>query len=246
MSSSLLLKDLKASGRNPKPTCVSVYARTARGLSEEIERALAFNPAYVELRLDYLRDVLVEIQRLAKRKRRANEIFTFRARREGGISSISDKIRRLILSEIISEISPPILDIEMNTLVIFPEVRDSLRRSRSKLIVSSHDFARTDPTEKLENLILGAARRYSPSFVKIVRQANDFSDNLRILSLYKLSDKIKPARLVAFCSGPLGIFSRIACVSYGSPFTFASLPNKKTAPGQLDVNSMNLLLDCWK
>lgn len=233
----------KARGRTIENICVSVYGRTVSGLSRNLERALSFHPGYVELRLDYLHSLPENLSQLSKVGRFENEIFTFRARSEGGASRVSDWTRSRVLLEIISRISPPFVDVEIETLDSFPEISKKLEASRLKLIASSHDFKRFGSLSDHERLVLRTVERYSPKIVKIVRKATDFPDNLKILALYRISRKIRPTKLVAFCSGPLGLFSRIACVDLGSPFTFASLSNKSTAPGQLDVESMKAILE---
>jgi len=230
--------------------CVSVYGRTVSDLLSNLETASSFDPLLIEVRLDYIHSFHRDILDLGERIRDCrNLIVTFRSPREGGVARVSDETHKQVLLEIIAKISPPLIDIELSTLDKFPEILESLNRtssSRSKLIISSHDFQKTEDTNKIEVMIRRAALRYSPFAVKIVRKANDFADNLRILSLYRIVENISPTLLVAFCVGPLGTFSRVACVSCGSPFTFASLPNQRTAPGQLDVGSMDVLLDSWQ
>ena len=226
--------------------CISVYGETVSVLRANVNRALKLEPAYVELRLDYLRDFFGSLPGLSNIKRDRRLIFTFRARFEGGVSRVSDKLSKQILLQLLSTVGPPTVDIELKTLEQFPELLDSVSdRSDTRLIVSSHNFAGTENKSNLEELVLSSVRKYTPAIVKIVRQANAFDDNLTLLSLYRLSGSISPTKLIAFCSGSLGIYSRIVCVSYGSPFTFASLPGRTTAPGQFDFESISSLLDSW-
>jgi len=228
--------------------CVSVYGRTVGELGKNVKQAQVFQPGFVELRLDYITGISDKIDQIGKIRKYPNEIYTFRSRAEGGVSRVSTTSRKGILADIISTISPPLMDMEIKTLDESPEIDDLLKKNNSdiNLIVSSHNFQGLESTPQLEDLVLNAARRYSPSFVKIVRTANEFQDNLTMLSLYRLAARIAPARLISFCAGPLGLFSRIACVSCGSPFTFASLPGKSTASGQLDARSMTVLMESWK
>lgn len=228
--------------------CVSVFGRTVEELRRNVKRALAFQPGFIELRLDYVAGFSEKITQVKGISEFPNLIYTFRSRSEGGVSKVSTKMRRKILGEMMLRISPPIMDVELRTLEEFPELVDLLERRdhETKLVVSSHNFEGTDSASKLEELVVRASERFSPDYIKVVRTANDFQDNLTMLSLYNLATKIAPARLISFCAGPLGLFSRIACVSCGSPFTFASLPGKKTAPGQLDARSMTILMESWK
>jgi 3-dehydroquinate dehydratase type I len=230
--------------------CVSVYGRNTVELKANAKEALGYNPGYIELRLDYLTTVIGKVSQIAKLDRGSNYIFTFRATEEGGRTKVSDALRQKILLEIIRETRWPMIDVEIKTLDLFPDVLEAFetqfRPRKSRLIASSHDFKKNESLPQLKELVLSVADRYSPAIIKVVRQANEFSDNLRMLELYDLTEEIMPTKLVSFCTGPLGVFSRIACVSYGSPFTFASLPNQNTAAGQLDVESMNVLLNSWR
>jgi 3-dehydroquinate dehydratase I len=238
----------ESEGEFSRRVCVSVYGRTIPEINDRISEALAVDPGYLELRLDYLHPVLKNLHAISSIKFRPTDIVTYRAYAEGGKSRVSTKTHERILLQIISRVAPPMIDVETRTLSYFPAVIDLLKSASRKceLVASSHNFQATENESELRHLVLDSARRYSPVIVKIVRWAREFKDNLTVLSLYDLADRIKPAKLVAFCAGPLGLFSRIACVSYGSPFTFASLSGRLTAPGQLDVRTTKALLDYWK
>src|SRR5947208_6011343 len=72
--------------------------------------------------------------------------------------------------------------------------------------------------------------------LKIVVAAQSLRDNLRILDLLKKAQK----PTVAFCSGDLGIPSRILCLKYGAPFTYASFNKERTfVPGMLSFEDLH-------
>jgi len=79
-------------------------------------------------------------------------------------------------------------------------------------------------------------RKFS-NVVKIVTVAKNVSDASRLLSLYSVKSKNK---MVAFCMGDQGKFSRILCLHLGSPFTYVSL-GKAIAPGQFSVDEIKSL-----
>lgn len=109
-----------------------------------------------------------------------------------------------------------------------------------KVIVSFHNFQATPTrTELLE--IIKRAQSFSPELIKIACMANSYSDCSRVVSLYEDFTNI-----LAFCMGPLGTITRIAAPVLGAPFTFASLPEKETAPGQLSYIQLNNLLNAIK
>jgi len=223
--------------------CISVFGRTIPELKERISVARTFNPAFVELRLDYLREPS-DLFRLSLNLR-GNEIFTFRSRSEGGQAKVSEKNRIGIIEKIISQSGPPFVDIEIAALDSRPELGRQAKLAGSKLICSSHDLDSIESLSRLRRLVVRAFKENNPYAIKIVRKALDFADNRRILSLYNLSEQIGTSKLIAFCAGPLGILSRISCVASGSPFTYVSLPGEATAPGQLAVSTMQKLLQNW-
>jgi 3-dehydroquinate dehydratase I len=226
--------------------CVSIYGLELLSLIEKLKLARLYKPTFIELRLDYLSPIKSSILKEIRGHFRGNEIMTFRSRAEGGVAKIDRNTHRNILLDIISICRPAFIDIEISTLESFPMIVESLSNTNSRLIASSHNFTGTEETSDLVKLVKKSTDHYSPHFVKVVRKANEFSDNLRILSLYKLRDEIRPSKLIAFCSGSLGLFSRISCIEFGSPFTYASLPDERTAPGQLDAGSMKSLLADWR
>ncbi len=109
-----------------------------------------------------------------------------------------------------------------------------------KVIVSFHNFQATPPRPELLGII-NRAQCYSPEIIKLACMANSYGDCSRILSLYE-----EFSNILAFCMGPLGTITRIAAPILGSPFTFASLPEKETAPGQVNYIQLNNLLNAIK
>jgi 3-dehydroquinate dehydratase I len=234
-------------GKPSTAVCVSIYGRNITELGRNYDLALSLDPGFIELRLDYLRSVK-DVEELKNFLQFPYTIFTFRAPSEGGVSQSTEIDRQLMLSKILSELSPPIVDLEIKTLSNSRnfDLFSKIQRPGTKLIASTHDLLGFEGPRLLENLIVKTAQTYSPDFIKVVRPAKRFADNLKILSMYNLEEKISPTKLIAFCIGELGTFSRIACCGYGSPFTYASLPGRKTAPGQLDIKSMKTLLESWE
>ncbi len=225
--------------------CVSVYGRTFADLRAGVDSARGFNPAFVELRLDYLEKVdPVTIVKLLMGQRR-NEILTFRSRIEGGVSKFSEKQRIKLLREILSASKAPYVDIELATLNSFPDLLGEASAAGTRVIGSSHNFESIENSGELKSFI--TQTRYADRLfaIKIVRKARNFSDNAVILSAYQIAKLVSPTKLIAFCVGPFGILSRVACVPLGSPFTYVSLPKQKTAPGQLDAYVMQNLLRNW-
>lgn len=204
--------------------------------------ARSLHSGFIELRLDYLDNPsssLPKIRSLVSR----NVIITIRKKAEGGKFSGGEKRRIELLRTFQSELGPSIIDVELATLKENPSLISELKDMRMRVIVSYHSFLGTPNNGELANIL-----RTTPSFsyaLKIATKANSFRDNLRVLSLYdsKMLQQKMPMKLIAFCMGEIGVYSRIECLTRGSPLTFVSLPSEAVAPGQLDFETMKQILE---
>lgn len=114
---------------------------------------------------------------------------------------------------------------------------DLARSKRCKLIISWHCFGKTPSDAELYSIVdnLYAA---GADVAKIACLSNSRKDSARLMSLYS-----KYNHLVAIGMGKVGVISRIASLQLGAPFTFASLADDKTAPGQVDYLVMEKLIN---
>ena len=127
------------------------------------------------------------------------------------------------------------LDVEINTIQKDKKLATYLKKSKSKLLISWHDFKKT-PNESQLRTKFNKMKKFS-DVVKIVTVAKSVSDASRLLSLYSVKSKSKT---IAFCMGEQGKFSRILCLHLGSPFTYVSL-GKAIAPGQFSADEIKSL-----
>lgn len=130
------------------------------------------------------------------------------------------------------------VDIDINTpdtylskLIQFAQIKGC------KLILSYHNFKETP---SIENLIGTTDKLFSrgASIAKIACMAQTQSDCAKVLSLYE-----NYKNLVAFCMGTLGRVTRISAPMLGAPFTYATIGNLETAPGQLNYDQTETILD---
>jgi 3-dehydroquinate dehydratase type I len=91
--------------------------------------------------------------------------------------------------------------------------------------------------------ILGDSIATGADVVKIVSQAEKWSDNFRLLDLIpKAHDR--NVRIIAFCMGPLGRTSRVLSHLMGGYVTFASLEaGEESADGQIPASDMKHILE---
>ena len=221
-----------------------------------ISKVLGANPNLVELRFDYLNKVqfLTKdfISSLLNRiQPKVPVVLTFRNSSEGGQIEIPE-VERFQIYKMFLELKPKFVDIEINTeKKILNEIIESALRNKVTLIFSFHDFEKTPTFTKANNLLddfykkLISEMAIDPKFVensifKLVFTAHSFEDNLIPLKLCKIKSN-KKFKLISFCMGDLGFFSRFLCMFSGSFFTYGSF-EEKTALGQMNITEMREIL----
>ncbi|MHA1272153.1 MAG: type I 3-dehydroquinate dehydratase [Promethearchaeota archaeon] len=214
-----------------------------------LENAVNANPDFIELRLDYLKDPekitqdfiekLIEIS-----KSKIPVIFTLRSRKEGGQMNVIEEDRLTLIKMIIKE-KPQVLDVEfyLNEDSL-NEIINLAEQYKVKLIFSYHDFIKTPDFDNCKEIIedfLKKLNNFNEKFhiIKTIFTAKNFEDNLIALDICKYFSE-KDFKIICFCMGEIGIFSRVTCVKAGSYFTFASL-KEATAPGQINIKKMRKL-----
>lgn len=113
-------------------------------------------------------------------------------------------------------------------------VRNVAHESGTVFIRSYHNFEGTDSVEALK-AIVEKCFYHGADLVKVVTTAHSADDVERVMSLYESAD----ANLIAFCMGEAGRSSRIDCLKYGAPYTYAAISeNEAAAPGQMPMVEM--------
>ena len=214
-------------------TCVSIGEKNPKKVKSVLKKALSKSD-YAEIRFDFLKksDIPIVLEDIKKNLSRC--ICTLRPKSEGGLFVGKEDERKSIL-RLIAEYNPYLLDVEFNTIQKDKKLATYLKKTKSKLLISWHDFKRT-PNESQLRAKFNKMKKFS-DVVKIVTVAKSVSDASRLLSLYSVKSKSKT---IAFCMGEQGKFSRILCLHLGSPFTYVSL-GKAIAPGQFSVDEIKSL-----
>lgn len=122
-----------------------------------------------------------------------------------------------------------------------PEWREPLielaKKHKCRVIISWHCFGKTPDDTELYRIV-DSLYSAGANVAKIACMSNNKSDCARLMSLYS-----KYHNLVAIGMGKVGIITRIAALSLGSPFTFASIEGDVTAPGQIDYVEMEKFIN---
>ena len=219
-------------------TCISIAESSPNKIKIKLKAALKKSD-YIEIRLDFLKMEQVPSALEIIKKDLNRIVCTLRPKTEGGKFSGTEK-ERIAIIKLIAEYNPFLLDIEYNTLKKNKELVKYLKTTKTKLLVSWHDFKKTPKDAELKNQI-NQMSKFS-SNVKIVSTAKSTEDATRMLELYSKKGK---NNLISFAMGDAGRISRILCLYLGSPYTYVSL-GKAIAPGQFSVDEVNKIINLKK
>ena len=215
-------------------TCVTIAENSSYKIKQNLKDALKKSD-YVEIRFDFLKtnEIPKTLETIKNDLKRV--VCTLRPKSEGGKFEGSEKERISIL-KLIAEYNPFLLDVEFNTIKENKELANYLKSTKTKLLISWHDFKKTPKFSELKN-IMSKMTKFSHN-VKIVTTAKSVDDSTRTLQLYSKNGKNK---LIAFAMGDNGRISRILCLYLGSPYTYVSL-GKPVAPGQLSIDEVKKII----
>ena len=116
-------------------------------------------------------------------------------------------------------------------------VRSAAHENGTIFIRSYHDFEGTDSYEALKALV-EKCRYHGADIVKLVTTAHSEEDVQRVMALYEWAQS-ENIDLIAFCMGEAGRQSRLDCLKYGAPYTYAALSaDEAAAPGQWPTDEM--------
>jgi 3-phosphoshikimate 1-carboxyvinyltransferase len=116
-------------------------------------------------------------------------------------------------------------------------VRSAAHENGTIFIRSYHDFEGTDSYEALKALV-EKCRYHGADVVKLVTTAHSEEDVQRVMALYEWAHA-ENIDLIAFCMGEAGRQSRLDCLKYGAPYTYAALSaDEAAAPGQWPADEM--------
>jgi 3-dehydroquinate dehydratase-1 len=211
--------------------CVSIASEkteTALDIAKQAEEQADI----IEIRLDALERPAIDpfIAGLSRPL-----LFTNRPDWEGGNYKGEEAERVSFLQEAMLA-GAAYIDIELKTSHSLKQILfKAIDSTKTKLIISSHDFSGTPSSEKLSEILL--QQRSSGAHVgKIVTMAGDYQDVLRVLNLQSEAAE-HDFPLIAFCMGRGGMISRLATLKLGGFMTYAAPDTgHAAAPGQLPVS----------
>ena len=215
-------------------TCVSIAENSSQKIKANLKEVLKKSD-YAEIRFDFLKTYEIPKTLEIIKKDLKKVVCTLRPKSEGGKFE-GDTKERIAILKLIAAYDPFLLDIEFNTIKKNKELVRYLKSTKTKLLVSWHDFKKTPKFSELKSM-MNQMTKFSHN-VKIVTTAKSADDSTRVLQLYSKNEK---NNLIAFAMGNSGKVSRILCLYLGSPYTYVSL-GKPIAPGQFSVDEVKKII----
>jgi len=196
--------------------CVVIGRTRHKMVQAEIEEAARRGARLIEVRLDFLAKA-PDFKRLLAEKPCAL-MATVRRPADGGRWAGTEDERQTLLRQAIVA--------GFHWVDLETDVADKIRRfGRTRRVVSYHNMHEM-PAE-LEKIHERMCRQ-DADVVKISARGQQPEDNLRMLRLVQGA----PKPTIAFCIGDMSLPSRVLCLKYGAPFTYAAFnPERDFAPG---------------
>ncbi|MFO0904820.1 MAG: shikimate dehydrogenase [Pirellulales bacterium] len=211
--------------------CVSIGRGRHRQMIAEHKHLAEHGVPLVELRVDWILRP-VNLKRLLV-DRPCPVVFTCRREADGGKWIKPEAERQILLRSAIVE-GVDYVDLEEDVAATIP------RYGKTKRIISYHNFRETP-----ENLwdIHKRLAALDADIVKLATMAHSQYDNLRMMRL------VKEAKIptIGLCMGEVGMPTRLLCLKFGSPFSFATFhADRALAPGQIAFKDMRELYRAHK
>jgi 3-dehydroquinate dehydratase-1 len=182
---------------------------------------------FLEWRADFLGSGIVES--------RIPWIVTARHPAEGGQNALSPVARRKALLELLP--AAALVDVEIRSLRGIKDVLREARNSGVGVIASFHDFQKTPPSSRLEDLAKQAVDA-GADVLKIATLTRSPKDVARLLDLLERV----PLPLAVMGMGPLGMASRVVLAAAGSVLNYGWL-HQPNVTGQWSAKELRGVLN---
>ena len=118
---------------------------------------------------------------------------------------------------------------------------DIAHNANMPVVISNHDFEKTPSQEELVER-MKRAEALGADILKIAVMPQSKRDVLSLLCATEQMSRESDRPLITMSMGKDGIISRLSGEIFGSSVTFGTI-GMASAPGQIDLDSMNYVLD---
>ncbi len=244
----VVIRDVAIGGVKPL-ICLPLLAKDNDELIYQAGQIKILGPDLLEWRVDCFEEVedkdgcLLSLRELRKEIGLIVLIFTFRSSHEGGQSKLDEEKRLELIMAALKTGDVDIVDIEMSNQPYFIDsIKEVTAQTKSKLILSYHDFDKT-PSEGFIVDKLVQAEEMGADIAKVAVMPEGNGDVLTLLSATnRARTALVNIPIVTMSMGETGAITRIAGGQFGSDITFA-MGEASSAPGQLPIADVRLVMD---
>ena len=244
------LRNIVLGNGRPK-IAVPIVADDQISIEKQAQAIVNAQPDVVEWRIDFFDDVL-DFEKLRSVALKLRKILaelplltTFRTIEEGGSRKLDEAKYFQIVHFVIENELTDAIDLELFHQRSQIERIVALANTHGiKVIMSSHDFARTPAAEEIYYR-LHVMADLGADVAKIAVMPQNSNDVLTLLQATAQAHAQLDLPLITMAMGDLGKVTRMAGEVFGSALTFGAV-EKASAPGQLSIAELRRALDNLK
>lgn len=235
-------------GEGMPKICIPIVERTKEAILGAAWKLKEEKPDVIEWRADWFDEVFEDTETIEvlKALRGILEetvlLFTFRSKKEGGEKEITEEAYTELNLKVAGTGLADIIDVELFAgEMCGKRIIEGAHAAGVKVIVSSHDFAKTPETDELISRlcrmqVMGAD---IPKIAVMPRNAGDVLTLLEVT--YMMRKEYAKGPVITISMSGEGLVSRLCGEVFGSALTFAAA-GKTSAPGQIEASQMRELL----
>lgn len=243
----LRIRSIEFGGAKPL-FCVPLVATDLDSLLRQADVARELAPDLMEWRADSYSDQIAEAlveaaARLRTVVRDTPVIFTLRIKSEGGVRLIDQSLRSGCIEAVLRSGHIDIVDLELsNGRDFLTPLIDTAHEHNVSVILSFHDFARTDGYHDLLGTIRALVQA-GADIAKVACMPQTSQDALRMLQVTSAARQEFPdVPLCTMSMGKLGSITRTAGFLFGSDMAFA-VGQEVSAPGQIPLTDARAITE---
>ncbi len=236
-------------GEGKPKICVPIVGVTKEEIIGQAKNLQSVPVDVVEWRVDWfenvfnidkVKEVLAELREELKE---LPLLFTFRTSKEGGEKSIETEVYVNLNKEVAATGLVDLIDVEVFTGdEVVKEVVEFAHSVNVKVVASNHDFDKTPSKGDIVSRLI-KMQDLGADIPKIAVMPKCKLDVLELLEATTImSEQYANRPIITMSMAGQGVISRLCGEVFGSCLTFGAV-NKASAPGQINVEELNKVLD---
>jgi 3-dehydroquinate dehydratase, type I len=237
-------------GKDIPKICIPIIETNQEAILKEASKIIKTPADMIELRIDYFSDLFNEVAlknlliSLRKIIKDFPLLFTFRTKIEGGLLDCSNEQYLQVSTWAIESKSIDLIDIEiMKNNITIENIIALAKENQIKIIASHHNFIET-PSKNLLEQYISKMYQMQVDIYKIAVMPKNTQDVLNLLTFTnQIKEQYPNNPIITIAMSNIGLISRVSGEFFGSALTFASLSNKISAPGQINIYDLKIILE---